>query len=344
MPENPFHVLVVDDQAHNVILAETLLKAQGYKVSQASDGPACLAAVESSPPDLILLDVMMPVMDGLQVCRHLKGHKEHHHIPIILLTALDASEDRIAGIEAGADDFVTKPFNRHELIARVKSLVRMKRLEDAERRHMRQTLERYVEPAVAEQVLANPELAVVASRRQEATVLFVDVRGFTVWSERVSAEVVVDVMNRFLARAVDLVFEHGGMVDKYTGDGLMALFGAPLPVPEHARGAVACGLAIAAMAPSITHPDLGEALAVGVGINSDEMVVGNIGSERRLDYTAMGDAVNVAKRLCDDAPGGQVWVSAGTYAALGGAQVVDLGHKQLKHRIEPVHTYQVLSL
>src|SRR5579871_3588510 len=306
MPESPYRVLVVDDYEENRLLSAAFLKPLGCEIEMAVDGLECLKAVQQRPPDLILLDVMMPQMDGLTACRWLKQHTAYHHIPIVLLTALDSTKDRIAGIEAGADDFISKPFDRTEVMARVRSLLRVKRLVEAERLHLRRTLERYVDSAVAQILLDTPELARPGGDRRHASVLFADIRGFSTWSECLDPESVVEVMNQFLAKAVEVVFRYGGTLDKFTGDGLMALFGAPLRDSAHAEQAVAAALAIAELAPSITHPSLTMPLQVGCGVNSGEMVIGNIGSERRLDYTAMGDVVNVARRLSDEASGGQV--------------------------------------
>jgi adenylate cyclase len=341
--DGSYRVLVVDDQPQNLLLAEVHLKALGCTVEKATDGFAALAAVERQPPDLILLDVMMPGMDGFAVCRKLKADREWRHIPIVLVTALNSSEDRVAGIEAGADDFITKPFNRHELTARVKSLLRVKRLEERERLHMRRTLERYLDSAVARQLLDAPELALPGGRRQDASILFADIRGFTAWSEQQDAESVVEVVNLFLAQAIEVVFRHGGTVDKFTGDGLMALFGAPIPSDDHPRRAVAAALDIVASAATIAHPRLTQPLAVGCGINSGEVIVGNVGSERRLDYTAMGDVVNVASRLTDLAAGGQVLISQATRDRVGDLAVADLGDQLLHNRRDPVRVYNALG-
>lgn len=344
MQPPPYRVLVVDDAPQNLLVAEAFLEPLQCCVTTARTGLECLASVEAEPPDLILLDVVMPQMDGLTACRALKHNRDYRHIPVVLLSSLDSTEDRVAGIEAGADDFVSKPFNRHELLARVKSLIRVKRLVERERSHLRSTLERYVDAAVAQQLIDCEELAVPGGTRVDASVLFADVREFSGWSERMEPEVVVEVMNAFLGRAVEAVFKHGGAVDKFTGDGLMAIFGAPVSLPDHARSATAAGLEIAGTACSIVHPSLHNALLVGCGVNSGQMIVGNIGSERRLDYTAMGDAVNVARRLCDEAAGGQVLVTDTTHARLEGCLAEDMGVLQVKHRREPVRAYAVTSL
>ena len=340
----PYRVLVVDDQPNNLTLASFHIRSLGYEVLTAQDGPECLKLVEESPPDVILLDVMMPGLDGFEVCRRLKRHKEHRHIPVVLLTALTDTDDRITGIEAGADDFVTKPFNRLELLARLKSLVRVKRLEETERTHLRRTLERYVDSSVAQQVLDNPELVAPGGRLQDASVLFADVRGFTSWAEGRAPEVVVEVINEFLSQAVEIVFKHGGAVDKFTGDGLMAHFGALISDPDHPRRSVAAALEIIEAPNQLTHPVLKETLRVGCGINSGELVVGNIGSSRRLDFTVIGDVVNVASRLTGEAAAGQVLVSRATFRRLGQTESEDLGPRALKNRQGPVHVFAVKAL
>ena len=342
--QGPFLVLVVDDLPQNLLVAEAFLDALSCRVVTARDGQECLDAVQAEPPDLILLDVVMPVMDGLAACRYLKAHRDFRHIPVVLLTSLDSIEDRVAGLDAGADDFIVKPFNRPELLARVKSLVRVKRLVESDRQHLRNTLERYVDARVAQQLLEIEQLAAPGGSRVDASVLFTDVRGFSAWSEVTGAEAVVEVMNAFLTHAVEIVFRHGGAVDKFTGDGLMAIFGAPIAVPDHPRRAAAAALEISAIAGEIRHPLLRAPMRVGCGINSDEMIIGNIGCDRRLDYTAMGDAVNLARRLCDKAAGGQVLVTEATRHRLVGAHVEDLGPIRVKNRKEPVRTYAVISL
>lgn len=344
MTERPYRVLVVDDLAQNLLVAEALLESLSCQVVTARNGQECLDVVAVEPPDLILLDVVMPVMDGLAACRILKGDPEYRHIPIVLLTSLDSTEDYVAGIESGADDFVVKPFNRHELVARVRSLLRVKRLVEGERRHLRGTLERYVGPSVAQQLLGQEQFGAPSGGRVDASVLFADIRSFSAWSELTEPEAVVEVMNAFLGAAVEIVFQYGGAVDKFTGDGLMAIFGAPLPTSDHPQRAVRAALEIAAVASSIRHSALPSPLLVGCGVNSGEMVIGSIGSERRLDYTAMGDAVNLARRLCDEAAGGHVLVTEATCVRLRGVHVEDLGRLRVKNRQEPVQTYSVVSL
>jgi class 3 adenylate cyclase len=339
----PYRVLVVDDLVQNLVVAEALLESLGCQVVTARNGQECIDLVAAGAPDLILLDVMMPVMDGLAVCRVLKRDPEHRHIPIVLLTSLDSTEDYVAGIEAGADDFVVKPFRRHELLARVKSLLRVKRLVEGERQHLRGTLERYVGASVAQKLLDQGQFAAPSGNRVDASILFADIRSFSAWSELTEPEAVVEVMNAFLGAAVEIVFRFGGAVDKFTGDGLMAIFGAPVPTPDHPRRAVRASLDIAALA-GVGASALPAPLLVGCGVNSGEMVIGSIGSERRLDYTAMGDAVNLARRLCDEAAGGQVLVAEATRVRLVGVHVEDLGRLRVKNRQEPIQTYSVVSL
>ena len=344
MSATPYRILVVDDTPQNVELAQACLEAQGYVVDTGSDGREALDAAARHVPDLILLDVMMPGMDGFEATRRLKAGRETRHVPVVLLTSLTSTEDRVTGIEAGADDFISKPFDRTELVARVRSLVRVKRLEETERARVRQTLERYVDSSVAQQLLDSPDLAVPGGRRQDASALFVDIRGFSGWSEREEPEAVLEVINALLQVAVEAVFRHGGMVDKFMGDGLMALFGAPVPCHDHLHRAVAAALDIRDRAGAVAHPRLTGPLRVGCGVNAGEMVVGNVGSERRLDYTAVGNAVNVAKRLEEDAEPGQVLVTESCRGMLGGAEATSLGERILKGQTHPVRVYDVTRL
>jgi adenylate cyclase len=341
LKDQPFRVLIVDDVKANIDLVEASLAPMGYNTTRAENGLQCLEMVRKDPPDLILLDVMMPGISGFQVCYQLKQDPEFRHIPIILVTALDGVEDRISGIEAGCDDFISKPFDRHELLARVKSLLRLKRLEERERFQVRRALERYVDSNVAQEILSHDGEAIPGCKRVDATVLFADVRGFTSWSESLAPEDVVGVINTFLSQAVEIVFKHGGSIDKFTGDGLMAIFGAPVSMQDHPNQAALAALEIIEKAHEILPPTLTESLQVGCGINSGPMVVGNIGSERRLDWTAIGDVVNVASRLTSEALPGQVLVSAATAERLDHPSMTDLGEKHVKNRHEPVHVFSL---
>jgi adenylate cyclase len=342
-PPEPPRVLVVDDEQINLELAEAVLAPQGYRLSFATDGPEALRRVQHDPPDVVLLDILLPGMDGLAVCRALKADRRTRGIPVVLLTALRELDDRVAGLEAGADDFLSKPFNRLELSARLRSLVRLHRLQEAEWQRVRRSLERFLPAPAVEQVLNHPELT-TGGRRQRASVLFADLRGFTALVERLQPEHVVALLNAYLGQMADIVFGHDGMVDKFMGDGLMAVFGAPVPRPDDAERAVLAALAMQAAVASIEVPGLpGLRMRLGVGINTGEVVVGTIGSERRLDYTVVGDAVNTAARLEQAAGPGQVLVSQATWDLVQHAfTTTDLGLAPLRGRQVPVRVYQVL--
>ncbi len=321
---NAPHVLVVDDQRDNAMLLQHYLEAEGYRVSLADDGRDALRAVALSRPDLVLLDVMMPHMDGFEVCRELKARPDSALLPVVLVTALEASDDRIAGIEAGADEFLSKPVNPHELLARVRSLLRLHstRLELEEARlaverargeQLRRTFERYVSPKLVETILTQPErsedLLVNRNKRLEATVLFADMRGFTRLSEQNSPEVVVGLLNEYFSCLTEVAFRHDGTVFNMAGDALLVGFGVPLPQPDSvSRALLTAGEMQAAFDRLVQRwrKRYGVDAGLGIGINHGDVIAGNIGSPSYMNYTVIGDAVNQASRLTGLAAAGDV--------------------------------------
>lgn len=340
--DRPPHVLVVDDDAFNRELVEAVLAPHGYRLSFAVDGLEALRRVAQEQPDVVLLDVLMPGMDGFAVCRALKLDRHTRGIPVVLLTALREVDDRVAGMEAGADDFLSKPFNRYELLARLRSLVKLRRLQEAEWLRFRRSLERYLPTPAVEQVLEQPEL-ILGGKRQVATVLFGDLRGFTALAERLDPEQVVGLLNQCLGRMAEVVFRHDGMVDKFIGDAIMAVFGVPTPRPDDAERAVQAALEMQAAVAQVRVPGAdGDTFRMGIGVHTGELVVGNIGSERRVDYTVVGDTVNLAARLEQTAGPGQVLVSQRTFdLARHSVTASDLGLVQVKGRQEGVQVYAV---
>ncbi|MBI4494384.1 MAG: response regulator [Chloroflexi bacterium] len=337
-------VLVVDDEEVNRELLDALLTPQGYQLAFAGDGVEALRCVEAEPPDVVLLDIMLPGMDGFAVCRALKADRHTRGIPVVLLTALHGSDDRVTGFDAGADDFISKPFNRYELLARLRSLVRLRRLQAAEWDRFRRSLERYLAPPAVEQVLNEPELT-VGGRRQVATVLFGDLRGFTSLTATLEPERVVAVLNAHLGKMAEIVLRYDGMVDKFVGDAIMAVFGPPIPMADDAIRAVLAALEMQTAVAGLQIPGLdGVRLPVGIGINTGEVVAGNIGSDRRLEYTVIGDAVNLAARLEQAAGPGQVVISHHTQELVSHVvQTHDLGTLRVKGREEWVRAYAVLG-
>src|SRR6266536_5527127 len=230
-PSTP-RILAVDDNRQNLDLLTKALTAAQYEIITATDGPTALNLVESATADLILLDVMMPGMSGYEVCERIRANETTRLLPVVMLTALHDVSHRIRGIEAGADDFLTKPFNREELLTRVKSFLRIKTLHDdieTKNRLLRTLFGRYVSEEVAAEIIADPERQLkLGGEKREVTVLFGDLRGFTPLAEQLDPQDAVDILNIYLTLVIDTAFRFGGTLDKFRGDGFMAFFGVPV--------------------------------------------------------------------------------------------------------------------
>jgi class 3 adenylate cyclase len=362
-------ILVVDDVALNVKLLTDLLGAKGYRTCSAASGPAALTALDAERPDLVLLDVMMPGMSGYDVCRAIRADPSHAILPVVLVTALDPTEERAKGLDAGADDFLTKPVSQHELLARVRSLLRIKSLYDAlalrsaELAELNRTLEQRVDDAVRQiekvgrlKRFFSPQLAELIvqggaddplkSHRREITVVFLDLRGFTAFTETADPEDVMGVLGEYHAAIGKLVLAHEGTLERFTGDGIMVFFNDPLPVPDPALRAVRMALemqrAIGALAGDWKRR--GHELAMGVGIAQGFATIGSIGFPGRIDYGAIGTVTNLAARLCGEAQGGEILVSQRVCAALDGAVATEpAGELALKGFHRPLPAFRVLE-
>jgi len=356
-------ILVVDDTEKNVKLLADLLTFKGYEVVTAMSGREALERVAADRPDLVLLDVMMPEMNGYEVCRRIRGDPSTGILPVVMVTALDPAQERLKGLEAGADDFLTKPINQAELLARVRSLLRIQdlyqRLEDLnrtlERRVQEQVaqlerlgrLKRFFSPQLAELIVAGGAEDPLRTHRREITVVFLDLRGFTAFAETAEPEEIMGVLREYHAEMGRLILEHEGTLERFTGDGMMIFFNDPVPVadaPERAvRMAVAMRERVAALAGGWRKR--GWDLALGVGIAQGYATIGAIGFEGRWDYGAIGTVTNLAARLCGEARGGQILVSGRVAAAVESvATVEEVGALQLKGLMRPVPTFHVTGL
>ena len=309
-------ILVVDDTPVNVKLLADLLGARGYAISTASTGEQALAKVKAERPDLVLLDIMMPGMSGYDVCRSLRADPASALLPVVLVTSLDPHQERVKGIEAGADDFLSKPINQPELFARVKSLLRVKRLQDERLGRLKS----FFSPQLAEAIAAGKADELLKTHRREISVEFFDLRGFTAFAEAAEPEEVMELLRAYHAALGPLVLKHEGTLERFAGDAVMVFFNDPLPVERPAEHAARTALAmLSAFAPIARHwAKRGHELALGVGIAQGYATLGAIGFEGRWDYAAIGNVTNLAARLCAEARGGQVLVDRRSMAALEG--------------------------
>jgi len=341
-------VLVVDDSADSRQLLADIITGMGLNVVRASNGAETLEHARNKHPDLIILDVSMPGMSGFEVCARLKSDPETSQIPVLMLTALNDVENRVQGLKAGADDYLTKPYNPRELMERVRARLRAKQENDDLRKvqeTIRETFARYVSPSVVERLLDDPSQVKLGGTLQAVTVLFADLEGFTTISEQTDPERLLALLNQYLTMIVDSILRYGGTIDKFLGDGVMALYNTPLLQPDHARRAVQTALAIQrGLAGFHTVFEPAHRMRINFGIHSGSAVVGNVGAPQLMDFTAVGDTVNLAARLQKMAQGGQILISNATYEALGGEQPIrPMGSLKLKGRVEEVMTFEVID-
>jgi class 3 adenylate cyclase len=319
-----------------------LLIHLGYDVAEAVDGTSALRAIDELAPDLVCLDVMMPDLDGIEVCQRIRRQAENVGLPILLLTALSQSEDKARGLEAGANDFLSKPFDESELSARLRSLLRTKALQD----RLTDLLKRYVSDSIAVEVLRDPGATTLGGDRRHVSTLFADVRGYTALAAQHSPEQGLDLLNRYLTVASEAVESQGGTVADLLGDGVFAFFGAPVMHSNDPERAVRAALELQAQVALLEIPSMpGVRLQAGIGITSGEVLAGNIGSQRRMHYAVVGDAVNVAARLQAAAGPGQILVDAATHDAVR-ARVIsqDLGSLRLSGKGDWVPAFNILAL
>jgi adenylate cyclase len=346
-------ILVVDDNRENIALVRDVLEVSDYEVLEALNGQQALEIAPAEHPDLILLDVNMPGMDGFAVCRILKEDTRTHHIPVIMLTAQSDVDSRVAGIQSGADDYLTKPFSPRELLARVERTLKSKAASDdlrkstVELREMqeliKQTFSRFVGAPIVEELLKDPSRIKLGGQLQIVTVMFADLEGFTSLSEHTDPETLLQLLNSYHTFMVKIVLKYGGTIDKILGDGLMALYNTPIQQDDHVARAVKTALHIQdELYWFVQKIPEAHRMKVNFGIHTGTAIVGNVGSENVMDFTAVGDTVNVAARLQGVADSGQILVSTPVYEAtqdfvFGRSR----GELQVKGRRVPVEAYEI---
>lgn len=373
----PCRILAVDDVPSNLEILQVRLEAQGYEVITAADGEEALAKIREFEPDLVLLDIMMPKIDGIEVVKRLKRDASLSFLPVILVTAKADTQDVVAGLEAGADDYLTKPFEQAALVARVRSLLRLKELHDTvqqqatklkeqteqlstwnsllEERVAKQLVEierisrlrRFLAPQVAQMIAsADSSDSLLASHRREVTVLMCDLRGFTSFTEISEPEEVMAVLSEYHESLGELIFEYEGTLERFAGDGILTVFNDPIPCADHTERAVRLALDMRDRVDELATRwrKRGHDLGFGIGISVGHATLGQVGFARRREYTVIGSVVNLASRLCDEAQPGQIVVSQRVLTAVEqSVKSAPLGDMTLKGFKRPITVYDIQS-
>jgi adenylate cyclase len=347
-----------------------VLSPRGYSVDSVSSGAEALERLAAEPaPDLVLLDVVMPEIDGYEVCRRIRATPATELLPVVMLTA-SSGEERLRALEAGADDFLMKPFDQAELLARARSLIRIKHnhdtirqqatelaewnreLEDRVEEQVAQIdrmgrLKRFLSPQVADLIVSSGDDSFLESHRREITVVFCDLRGFTAFAETAEPEVTMTVLREYHTALGDLVFRFEGTLERFTGDGLMVFFNDPMPCPDASIRSVRMAVAMRDRVADLAEEwhRSGHELGFSVGIAQGYATLGRVGFEGRFDYAAIGTVTNLAARLCDAADAGKILVSQRVHAAVddlvASNQVSEL---PLKGFSRPVTAYEIVAL
>ena len=370
-------ILIVDDNPTNLDILQTRLAAHNYEILTAKDGETGLATARETQPDLILLDIMMPRMDGIEVCRRLRADTSLPFMPIIMVTAKADSKDVVAGLEAGGDEYLTKPVDHAALVARVKSMLRIKDLHDTIRNQTarlqeqafqlaewNRTLEekvaeqlaeldrvgrlkRFLSPQLAQVIVSSGDDKVLESHRREITVVFIDLRGFTSFSDAAEPEEVIGFLRGYHAEMGKLIFQFGGTLEHFAGDGIMVFFNDPLPTESHTEKAVYMAVEMQARVRNLRPGWLkkGYDLNLGVGLAAGYATLGTIGFEGRMDYGAVGNVTILASRLSSEAKGGQILMDQKTLSKVEDlVEAVSLGELQLKGFGRPTAVFNISGL
>jgi adenylate cyclase len=369
MSDRGARILVVDDVAENVRLLAAVLEAHGYDIVSATDGQAALELAASAEPDLVLLDVMMPQLDGYAVCRRLREQEDTAVLPVIMLTASEGSE-KTKAIEAGADDFIPKPFNPHELLTRIRSLLRIKRYHDtikaqaAELLDLNRTLEervqtqleelerlqrlrRFLSPQLADAIVSSGDESILRSHRRQVAMFFADLRGWTSFVDAVEPEELMRVLGEFHGTIGELVRRFDATVGFIEGDGVQLFFNDPIEIPDAALRAVRLGCALREQIAELTPrwQKRGYDLDLGVGIALGYATCGEVGFEGRSDYAAIGAVTNLASRLADEATAGQILIAQRLYAEVeDDVEVEMVGEFTLKGFQRPLTAFNVVAV
>ena len=355
-------ILIVDDEPFNLDLLEQELMDYDYVIERAVNGVEALEKTDSFNPDVILLDFMMPKMNGLEVVKRLRANEKHKSLPVILLTAKATQEDKVAGLDAGADDYVTKPFDSFELLARVRAMLRIKQMHDtleewnrtlADKVNQQVTelqrmerLKRYLSPQIAKTILGN-EQDLFKTHRREITVVFLDLRGFTAFSDSAEPEEVMDFLRHYHGEMGKLVFKYEGTLERFMGDGIVVIFNDPIACEDHVQKAARMALEMRERVKELRTAwlKMGYNLDLGVGLAAGYATLGTVGFEGRMDYGTIGNLPNLAARLCAEAKGGQILTDLKTMSKLeNSCHAETLEEVHLKGISRPITAYNLLAL
>ncbi|MFV0477673.1 MAG: adenylate/guanylate cyclase domain-containing protein [Parahaliea sp.] len=338
----PGFILAVDDRQENRELLARYLSRSGHLVVTAASGQEALATLQQSDVDVVLLDLVMPGMDGREVLRRIKEHEDWRATPVIVISGHQDMEDIIECIEAGADDYLFKPFNPVLLQARIKAGIERKRWHDKEElyrqqlerseKFIRTTFGRYLSDEIVTDILERPEGLELGGDLREVTIMMSDIRGFTTLSEQLAPDMVVKMLNRYLGRMTDIIMAHQGTIDEFLGDAILAVFGAPLARDDDTDRAVRCALQMQAAMDAINADNRKDGLPevqTGIALNTGMVIAGNIGSERRSKYGFVGHPMNVTSRIEDHCAGGETLIADSTLQKLGQRYHID-DRRQLK--------------
>jgi class 3 adenylate cyclase len=330
-PVEPAHLLVVDDNAENRDMLSRRLRAHGFTIAVAENGPEALRLLEEVPFDLVLLDVVMPGMSGLEVLRDLRGRHDAADLPVIMATARDDSNDVVTALRLGANDYVTKPLDFPVVLARVGTQLSLARAKarigtlardlEVRNRFIFETFGRYLSNEVVERLLQTPEGLTLGGETRKVTLLMSDLRGFTQVADRIPPDRVVKLLNNYLGTMADLLLSFNGTIDEFIGDAILAIFGAPVQRDDDALRAVACAVEMQKAMERVNEFNRREGLPsveMGIAIHTGEVVVGNIGSDKRAKYGVVGSPVNLTARIESYTVGGQILVSDRTRREGGG--------------------------
>ncbi len=351
-------VMVVDDDPQNVDFLARQLHRRGFKVEVAGSGQKALAMIEESPPDLVLLDVMMPGMSGIEVLQTVRKSKAAADLPIIMATALDQSGDVVEALRLGANDYVTKPLDLPVVLARLENQLALKEAREqiqqlardleGRNRLIRSAFGRFLDEDVVTTLLETPEGLNLGGSRRTVTVMMTDLRGFTAMADRLSPDEVTAALNDYLGEMVDVIDRHGGTIIEFIGDAIFVVFGAPLTREDDARRAVACAIEMQGQMESVNARLAAHGLPqldMGIALNTGEVIAGNIGSLKRSKYGVVGRHVNLTARIESWAVGGQILASAKTAEAAGpDVEVASRTSVRAKGFADPVEIVEIRGL